>query len=341
MRICVPVVPATPAGGFQFLASFERYLQANGHQVTLNLDDSYQILFANSWHVERDRILGGLRRNPDARVIHRIDGIAKDYGRHDDADSRQSRANRMADATIFQSAYSRYAAREKFNVIGHDGPVIHNPVDVNLFTPDGEKRELPAGEKIACVSWSTNPMKGAPSVYAVAQAAPDIQFILCGRYADVPNLPNIHQQGVLDRKPLAATLRACDVLLTFSRNEACPNHVLEGLASGLPVLYADSGATPELVGDSGMTVTESDFSEKFRSVLARREALSRRARERACEAFHPRIIFSRYVEILEATLAAPPTHGRGNRLTQAYADLLYSPFRAAGRFIRYQARRFE
>ncbi|MFA5908669.1 MAG: glycosyltransferase family 4 protein [Vicinamibacterales bacterium] len=44
--------------------------------------------------------------------------------------------------------------------------------------------------------------------------------------------------------------RAADAYVMTKHNDPCPNTVIEALASGLPVLYSDSGGTPELVGTS-------------------------------------------------------------------------------------------
>jgi glycosyltransferase involved in cell wall biosynthesis len=45
--------------------------------------------------------------------------------------------------------------------------------------------------------------------------------------------------------------RRADLLLHSKYNDPCPAVVLEGMASGLPVVYSASGGVPELVGDAG------------------------------------------------------------------------------------------
>lgn len=129
--------------------------------------------------------------------------------------------------------------------------------------------------------------------------------MLCGRYPDAPSLPNVHVMGVLGRDELAKTMRSCDVLLTFSENEACPNVVLEGLASGLPVLYKHSGATPELVGGCGLPTEVDNFREQLSCIRSVRVELSRKARERALTHFHPELIFTRYVQEIQRALERP------------------------------------
>ena len=141
MRFCLPTRPRLEGGGNYFLINLLRYLEARGVACTDDLADEYDVLFITHWQVEAPDLWRGLRANPAARIVHRIDGAAQDYGRRDGprADGIQREANRLADLTIFQSQYARRATHETFGVIEHDGPVIHNPVDVDLFQPDGDR----------------------------------------------------------------------------------------------------------------------------------------------------------------------------------------------------------
>lgn len=307
MRICIPIEFKAEGGGFYFLQLFERYLLDHGSTITRDVGDEFDVLFTNHWMTPRKQILRAIRSNPRVRIVQRIDGVAQDYGRDPDSDLRQAQVNKFADLTIFQSQYARFTAREKFSVIEQDGPVIHNPVDVDTFSPDGKKLKLNGSRQIISVSWSTNPLKGSAQIYPVAIANPDIDFVLCGNFPEAPNLPNLHHLGVLNRVNLAATYRSCQILLTFSKNEACPNHVLEALASGLPVLYEDSGAMSELIGECGAPVTAATFRFQFEKITKKLADLSTQARRTAIERFHPENIFPHYLEAIEQT-RSKPTH---------------------------------
>ncbi|MEX1248247.1 MAG: glycosyltransferase family 4 protein [Anaerolineales bacterium] len=239
--------------------------------------------------------------------MQRIDGAAQNYGRDAEADLRQGKVNRLADLTIFQSQYARHSTREMFSVITQDGPIIHNPVDLQVFTPEGRRRKFPRRTQVACVTWSKNPLKGMSQVYEVAQRNPDVDFILCGSYDNAPDLKNVHGQGYLKRSDLAIALRSCHLLLTFSKNEACPNHVLEALASGLPVLFEDSGAMQEVIGDCGQPVSVESFPRQLEIILANLEIYSKTARQRAVELFDPQRNFSQYIDAINESLKRP-TH---------------------------------
>ena len=92
--------------------------------------------------------------------------------------------------------------------------------------------------------------------------------------------------------------RRAHVLLHTKVNDPCPTMVIEAMACGLPVAYAASGGTVELVGDerasASRTTTASTattpppaeaMAEAVTRVLADRERFSAAARRRAVERF--------------------------------------------------------
>lgn len=300
MTICIPIEILPQGGMFTFLGLFRAWLEHRGIAVVTDPAADYDILFVNSWAVPYAVVKRAKQGKPAIRVAHRVDGSAVDYGSSELSDRQQARVNTLADVTIFQSQYSRYATRQKFKIIAQDGPVIYNPVDVELFDPHGLPRELPPGRpRVACASWSTNRGKGTWLVDDLAAAHPDVTFVLCGRFDAVGPRPNVQRLGHLSRGEMAAALRACDVFLNLSENDPCPNVVLEALASGLPVLYRDSGGVPELVGDCGAPVTVDDFAAALIAVVARRAELAEAARQRAVRHFSPDVVFPQYMAAID------------------------------------------
>lgn len=283
---------------YTFVANFTRWLTRQGMAFTDRVEDEYDVLLANSWAVPYALVRQAKRTHPQARVLHRVDGSAADYGGNPVSDRLQARVNLLADVTVFQSDYSRYSTREKFKVLSQDGPVIYNPVDLDAFRPDGPSRTLPPahGPRIACASWSVNRMKGTWQIDELAAAHPDWQFVLCGRFDAISARPNIVVLGRLSHQDLAGAFRACDLFLNLSENDPCPNVVIEALASGLPVVYRHSGGVPELVGDAGVPFTTATVDDAVSDVMAARDDLASRARRRAEERFAPDVVFPQYLE---------------------------------------------
>lgn len=300
LRICVPIPDRQYGGLYTFLRYFRAYLGRQGIDVTDRMDGEYDVLFANSFMVPFEDIRAARRRLRRLVVVHRVDGSAEDYGRDRADDRRQARVNLLADLTIFQSRYGRHATTRKFRVFAPRGVIIPNPVDTALFAPEGERMPLPGEKRVAYVSFSTNPRKGAPMAVRVARAHPDVQFLFAGRYEDIGEAGNVLRVGAIEHGRLPAFLRGCQALAFFSENETCPNVVLEALATGLPVLYLDSGGTGELVGAGGLPVTEASFGATLDRVMREHAAWSAAARRRAETRFALDVVLPRYEEAIRA-----------------------------------------
>ena len=304
MKICIPIEYRHEGGLYTFIANFTSYLTQTGVPFTRDPDGTCDALFVNSWVVPFDVVRRAKELNPKVRVVQRVDGAAQDYGRGVEADAAQSRVNLLADLTIFQSAYAKVTTTQTFRVISGDGPVIYNPVDLAQFRPAAVSKRAGARTRIANVSWSTNRAKGTWRIDGLAAANPGVDFVLCGRYGGINERPNVHQLGHLDRAELAEALRSCDLYLDLTEHEACPNVVLEAMASGLPILHNNSGGVPELVGDCGLVLTD-NFGASLDALLEHRTALSLVARVRAETMFAPQVIFPKYLAAIESATRQP------------------------------------
>jgi hypothetical protein len=71
------------------------------------------------------------------------------------------------------------------------------------------------------------------------------------------------------------------------------------------VLYEDSGAMKEVIGDCGLPVTRETFAKQLGKALSDRERLSMAARQRALENFNPQVNFHEYTQAIQARLTRP------------------------------------
>lgn len=320
--ICIPSPDSDGGGSRTFRERWRAWLSANDQAWTDDLSADYEILFLNAWQTPYKVVHRLKRARPHLRVVQRVDGAGRDYGRTDGADLRQGAVNVLADLTIFQSEYSRYSTSEKYRIIRQTGPIIYNPVDLDLYRPDGEKSpDFPPSSdqpRVLSAIWSPNPRKGAWRIPLLARAYPDVQFIFIGR-EKFEGIPNIRHFGLVDHNELARLMRSGDVFLNLSENDPCPNIVLEAMASGLPVLYLPSGGTGELVGEAGLALDPdlADFGAALGQIWANLADYKEQARQRAVDHFAPDVIFKQYLAAIHAAQRQPmpPLSEHGRALT--------------------------
>lgn len=299
-KLCIPIKYQPGGGMYSFHKNFIDYLRKEKISYTHDITDSFNVLFVNSWSIPHNTIRDLKLSRPDVRVIHRVDGSGWDYGRRDNADERQAKVNIYVDTTIFQSEYSRYSTMEKFPIISKEGSIIYNPVDTAIFNPNGRRYQLEGKIRVATAKNSTNSFKGEEELYQICKENPDIDFYLMGHYAKQLEMTNIHYLGFLDRDNLVSMLRSCHVFLNLSQNDPCPNVVLEALATGLPVLYRNSGGVPELVGECGLPVTINNFREQLMRLFSNLNKESIKARDRALKKYSSNVIFPQYLDVINS-----------------------------------------
>ena len=165
---------------------------------------------------------------------------------------------RRAAAGATPLALSHAAAREFRRWLGVDPRVIHPGVDLDAFTPGGERAE---GLTILCPAALTTPYK-RPELLAAA-------FALVRRERPGARLV-VQRGGPLDREPgveardldppgaLLRAYREAHVTALSSRGEAFGLVLAESLACGTPAVASADAAGPEVIGDAGATYSGDD-----------------------------------------------------------------------------------
>src|SRR5262249_7899833 len=181
--------------------------------------------------------------------------------------------------------------------------VLYNAVDVGRFTPVDSP---PADGPVLLLAGDQTQAYRVDVALQTLARIPDARLIVSGRLVSDPR-PLAQRLGVADRVELTGRYTQSDAPALFTRpplllrpkgKEPWPSAVIEAMACGLPVVYAASGGTPELVGDeAGIGVPHPDgwerdeppspeaFADAVGRALADREALGVAARRRAVERF--------------------------------------------------------
>ena len=237
-----------------------------------------------------------------------------------------------ADHVLYQSEFCKRSADEFLGEPRGAWEVLHNAVDVDRFAP---LQEQPAGGPVLLLAGDQTQAYRLEVALQTLQRLPDARLIVSGRLVSDPRLV-VEQLGVGDRVEFTGRYTQNEAPALFARahlllhtkvNDPCPSAVIEAMACGLPVVYAASGGTVELVGEqAGIGVKHPDgwerdeppspeaFADAVRRALADREMLSAAARQRAVDRFALGPWLDRHAALFaELTASAPPARSSRTR----------------------------
>ena len=164
-----------------------------------------------------------------------------------------------ADHVLYQSAFSKLSADRFLGEPRGGWEILPNAVDVERFAPapkpptDGPVLLL-GGDQTQAYRLEL----ALRTLRALHAQHPEARLLVTGRLVSDP-APLVAELGLeasvellgeYDQRDAPSVLRRAHVLLHTKMQDPCPTLVLEAMACGLPVAYAASGGTVELVGDA-------------------------------------------------------------------------------------------
>jgi glycosyltransferase involved in cell wall biosynthesis len=243
-------------GGNQFLKSLRKYLYSMD-AYDENIATSQVILF-NS-HQCIGRLVKAKLNNPEKIFVHRIDGPISLYSRaNDKRDNVVFTANRyLADATVFQSAWSRQQNHRLGLPQKSFEMVIPNAPEPALFNRNG-KIPLSTQRRVRLIatSWSPNWKKGFDVYHWLDENLNFNKYEMFFVGKSPVQFKNIRSVSPLSSREIAVKLKESDIFIFASPVEACSNSLLEALHCGLPAVGPDQSSTPELIGRGGETFSK-------------------------------------------------------------------------------------
>ena len=271
-----------------------------------NSPTDFSLLYLGSTWLPRDlRPLLWLARRRRVPVVVNQSGVAYPgwAGAATDEINRPfRRALLAADHVLYQSEFCKRSADEYLGEPGGSWEVLYNAVDVDHFTPGN----APNGPPTLLLGGDQTQAYRLEVALQTLAHLPDARLIVTGRLVSDPR-PLSRELGIADRVELAGRYAQADAPVLFRRAhlllhtkvlDPCPSLVVEAMACGLPVVYAASGGTVELVGDeAGVGVPHPEswdrdeppspeaFADAVGRVLADRERYAAAARRRAVERF--------------------------------------------------------
>ena len=282
--ICVlyETVDSPWGGANQFLKALASELIRMGHSVSRHPAPATQVVLINAFNqgpgqqlrpgeVAQLRHSGKItpagrvlpkscytwRRRKGPPLIHRIDRVPElARGHRTSADDIQPAVNRLTDHTIFQTDYCRSIFAEHCGVTPSSWRVIGNAVDPKLFFPNRDGAWKGGPLRLFAASWSSNPRKGYEALAEISRL-PDTELTFVGNWCPDVDPAGTRLLGVRRSDEVAELMRSSHALAHAGWNEACSNTIVEAMACGLPVIYRNSGGSPEQAADYGVPLTDS------------------------------------------------------------------------------------
>jgi len=242
-------------GGNKTVCILSKMLKSRSHEVVYNLEDDVDIIFCMDPRPDESGVWYGdfleHKNKFGSKIIQRVG----DIGTHSKPDLTQLVAQtfQFSDFFIFPSDWARRA----IGFSGSNYAIVKNQ-SRKIFHKFKKDLKLAGDEKMKIVThhWSTNPKKGFDFYEYLSKKSieKNIHVTFIGRVPERFNTSLINYIEPQGDESLSRLLPQNHVYLTASIEEAGANHVVEALASGLPVIYHDQGGSiPEYVSEYGLS----------------------------------------------------------------------------------------
>jgi glycosyltransferase involved in cell wall biosynthesis len=278
-RIClIPKLSGT-GGPVSFQGKLAAGLAQAGMEVCYDLAEPP---YAAVLVIAGTRNLEALRRvrRRGVRIVHRLDGINWLHRRRrtpvrlflrSEINNRIVAVIRryLADRVVYQSQFVQEWWEDWYGARGIPHTIIHNGVDLSVYTPEGAQERPESIHRMLLVEGSLAGGQdvGLGNALRLAQVLKEenhfpIEVMVAGKltpaqqkYWQARARVPLTLLGVIPGEKIPALDRSAHFYYPAEINPPCPNSVIEALACGLPVAGYATGALPELVvGEAGRLV---------------------------------------------------------------------------------------
>lgn len=206
--------------------------------------------------------------NPNVKIVHRINEC--DERKNTKKLNRKIlKANKIADYTVFVSNWIKNIYENLGKTQNYSSVIMSGSNDLIFNNSNYKKWNGKEKIKIVTHHWGNNWNKGFEIYRAIDEKLSENSFSKMFEFTFIGNLPNgfefknTNYIKPLSGKNLANELKKNHIYLTGSINEPSGNHHIEGALCGIPLLYLNSGGTPEYCEGFGISFEKNNFFEKL------------------------------------------------------------------------------
>ena len=255
-----PHPPQKHGGPGSFQIRLERVLSEEGWQVVYPEDEIKPDVILVVGGTKKHKWLKKCKKN-GVKIVHRLDGMnwlhrvkkmpLKQKLLCEVRNKLTARIRRKyADHIIYQSQFVKDWWEKVEGTIDTEYSIISNAVDLNVFKPETGSKP----NKIICVEGTIDYSPFALETLSyLAEVYPFMSVEVYGSLENKSlkeNYPGLNFKGSVEREDIHKVYNN-GIYISLDINAACPNTVIESLASGIPVVGYDTGALKELIGDTG------------------------------------------------------------------------------------------
>ncbi|TFH34334.1 MAG: glycosyltransferase, partial [Anaerolineales bacterium] len=168
---------------------------------------------------------------------------------------------RWASAIVYQSHFVAGWWEQKYGPTTVPSSVVHNGVDLELYSPDGTHHRPQERIRVLLVEGSLAGGYELGLEHAIAfcenlagRVEQEVELMIVGQAGETlrsavskrAGIP-LRWAGLVPREKIPELDRSAQLFFAADIHPACPNAVIEALACGLPVVAFDTGALKELV----------------------------------------------------------------------------------------------
>lgn len=174
---------------------------------------------------------------------------------------------KSADYVIYQSQFCKNTADKFVTSSIKNFDILYNPVNTSIFYP--QKKNSIKEDIVLFMGGTYNSWyrieTGLKTLSYLKKKGYSVRLIIAGRYSKWINCTkketdlfstikalgidsNVELLGSYLQSDAPALMNKANILLHPQYNDASPTLVAEAMACGLPVVYSNSGGTPEIVG---------------------------------------------------------------------------------------------